>query len=106
MVSGGLRYDLHLPVKEANDQAADFLPGQGLVRVGQGLDELYKADKNNFGPRAGVAWDINGDGRTSIRAGYSLTYDLPEFKALSLVLPSLAGGAGAFTQPVASCSGT
>jgi hypothetical protein len=36
---------------------------------------LYKADKNNFGPRAGFAWDPTGDGKTSVRAGYALTYD-------------------------------
>ena len=99
MVSGGLRYDLHLPLTEAHDQAANFLPGQGLVRVGQGLEELYRADTTNVGPRAGVAWDITGDGRTSLRAGYSLTYDLPEFKTFSMGLAGLAGGASAFTQP-------
>jgi hypothetical protein len=101
-VSGGLRYDLNLSLKEANDQAANFIPGVGLVRVGQGLDELYAADKNNFGPRAGIAWDINGDGRTSLRAGYSLTYDLPDFKTLhspNTTWSGLGAGAGAFTQP-------
>jgi hypothetical protein len=38
-----------------------------------------KAGMNNkwgqFSPRAGFAWDPNGDGRMSIRAGYSLAYD-------------------------------
>jgi hypothetical protein len=28
-----------------------------------------------FGPRLGLAWDVNGDGRTSIRASYSMGYD-------------------------------
>lgn len=32
------------------------------------------SDKNNFGPRVGFAYDITGDGRTSVRAGYGIYY--------------------------------
>ena len=75
-LSVGLRYDLAMPITEENNLATNFLPSQGLVQVGtSGLPQLYKADKNNFGPRAGFAWDPTGDGRTSVRAGYALTYD-------------------------------
>ena len=35
---------------------------------------LYKKDLNNFGPNVGIAWDPFGDGRTSVRAGYSINY--------------------------------
>ncbi len=31
-------------------------------------------DRKNFGPRAGLSWDIRGDGRTVIRAGYGIVY--------------------------------
>jgi hypothetical protein len=31
-------------------------------------------DRNNFGPWLGFAWDINGDGKTSMRAGYGIYY--------------------------------
>jgi hypothetical protein len=75
-LSAGLRYDLAMPISEQNNLATNFLPSQGLVQVGtSGLAQLYKADKNNFGPRVGFAWDPAGDGRTSVRAGYALTYD-------------------------------
>jgi hypothetical protein len=75
-VSLGLRYELAMPITEQNNLATNFIPSQGLVQLGSaGLQQLYKPDKNNFGPRAGFAWDPAGDGKTSVRAGYALTYD-------------------------------
>ena len=74
-LSAGVRYELFSPVKEQDNLATNFFPDRGLVQVGQGIDKLYNADTNNFGPRAGLAWDVMGDGQTSVRAGYALTYD-------------------------------
>jgi len=35
---------------------------------------FYNRDLNNFGPHAGVAWDVFGDGKTALRGGYSIFY--------------------------------
>ena len=36
---------------------------------------VYLPNWKNFGPRLGLAWDIQGDGRTSLRASYGITTD-------------------------------
>ena len=64
-LSAGLRYELFSPVSEKDNLATNFYPDKGLVQVGKGIDKLYNADTNNFGPRAGLAWDVMGDGKTS-----------------------------------------
>jgi len=38
------------------------------------IDVSQRGDTNNWGPRAGAAWDVNGDGRTVVRGGYGLYY--------------------------------
>jgi hypothetical protein len=88
-----------MPLGEKDNLAANFFPDRGLVNLGQGLDQLYATDKNNFGPRAGFAWDIGGNGKTALRAGYALSYDVSNFAAIHA--PYVINGArtGSFTNP-------
>jgi len=82
----GLRWDYYGVIKEKNNLFANFLvssfdaatdTGQGtLTQVGSaGLSRLYEPDYKNFSPRASIAWDVTGKGRTVVRAGYGLFYD-------------------------------
>jgi hypothetical protein len=55
-----------------NAPAGFLYPGDDdFVGGNSGMNKNWK----NFAPRIGVAWDPTGDGRTSVRAGYSLAYD-------------------------------
>jgi hypothetical protein len=38
------------------------------------IDVSQRGDTNNVGPRAGIAWDVTGSGRTVVRGGYGLYY--------------------------------
>ena len=70
----GVRYDYFglIQEKHGNFTNVDTVTGLGVL-VGQG--RLYQPDYNNWGPRVSVAWDLTGQGKTVVRAGYGVFYD-------------------------------
>ncbi|MCU1233415.1 MAG: Cna domain protein, partial [Candidatus Solibacter sp.] len=64
-VTYGLRYDLY-KMPDA-DKTSPFVYSQN-----------FKTDKNNFGPRLGVAWGLGKDQKTVIRASSGIFYDAPQ----------------------------
>ncbi|HKT48316.1 MAG TPA: carboxypeptidase regulatory-like domain-containing protein [Candidatus Acidoferrales bacterium] len=73
-LSLGLRYDYFgiMQEKHGNFSNIDPSTGDGFF-VGGG--RLYQPDYNNWAPRASIAWDATGKGKTVLRAGYGFFYD-------------------------------
>ncbi len=68
----GLRWDYFGIIGEELDRFSIYDPSVGLVQVG----ELYEKDLNNFSPRVSFAWNLGGRGKTVLRGGWGLAYDI------------------------------
>ena len=75
-VSLGLRYEYQAKAfgQELDIHDKEIFPTTGTNLQIPFVDFAHRGDKNNFGPRLGLAWDVNG-GRSVVRAGYGIYYN-------------------------------
>ena len=96
----GLRYDFFGIPKDANANTRNSIsdcPSCGLVF------HAPANDYNNFGPRAGFAWDPTGSGKWSVRGGAGIGYDQIPYNFFTNAAPPEKQ---AVLTPTSACAGT
>jgi len=117
-INAGLRWEYYGVQHNANQSLdSNFVLGtgptifdqvrNGSVQLAKNGGVFWKPDYHNFGPRVGFAWDVRGNGKTALRAGYGISYERnfgnvtyntiqnpPAYAVVNLINQSVNGGAG------------
>jgi hypothetical protein len=131
-INAGVRWEPYFGQNVLNGSVYNFRPenfrnnvrSQVFVNAPAGL--IYPGDPGfppgrrgmntqwwNLSPRAGIGWNVSGNGRTAVRASYGLTYDFPnaEYQLINANSPPygnrsiLEDPPGGFDRPYAHLGG-
>ncbi|MGB9487109.1 MAG: TonB-dependent receptor [Terriglobia bacterium] len=135
VITYGLRYEYNSPKLDTQGRTFSIIPGAQSTRFANApIGLLFPGDpgaprganfpdRTNFAPRFGFAWDPLNDGKTSIRGGFGVFYDIlkgedslqfngqaPFFGYVDMYFPPLAGNPssdpGYLTQPFVAAGAT
>jgi hypothetical protein len=76
-INAGLRYEVYVPDTEAQDRLPNYDPvALELVYAGENADRHANKQTRwgNFAPRIGAAFDVTGDAKNVLRAGYGRSF--------------------------------
>ena len=73
----GFRWDWLMSPTERFDRFVDYIPQtNSLVQVNHGVAPVYHTNWKNFQPRIGFSWDPFKNGKSSVRGGIGVFYDI------------------------------
>ena len=81
----GLRYEYFTPVSERDGLLFNIVSDPFGPFRKQG-EPIWAPDKNNFGPRFGLAWDMGGDSKNVIRAGAGVFYSPNTYREVTALV--------------------
>lgn len=97
----GLRYEYFGPLHSTNgDDLGVFVEGRGLEIQGQGIQSVFKPDRNNFAPRFGFAYQADSSGHLVVRGGFGVFYDQINMNPFLDFRPPISAADGLEDNPI------
>ena len=106
-IEAGLRHEFTTGWNESQGRAANFVTdSQGILETSPIVsNSIYTQNnaKRLFSPRASLAWDVFGNGKTAVRAGYGIYYSLIDDTAFLMNSLPPYNGTATFSGCLTGC---